>query len=380
MRLVTGGSLAGRVRAGIGDAEAVAALVATLARAMHYAHERGVVHRDLKPANVLLDTDGTPFITDFGLAKRSDRQDGVTKTGAILGTPAYMAPEQARGERHVGPAADVYALGAILYELLTGKPPFHGPTPLDVILDVLERDPVDPRTVNPAANADLGLIALKCLAKDPTKRYMSAAELAADLDRWRAGEPITARRPGWARRVLGWARREPGLACRLVMLGLCALVVEVTYDLQSAANPVKHLLIIGLLAVWAGVAVVCQWLLRRTPRANRVVALWLTADAACLSGLLTLDESHETPLVLVYGLFVAASGVWLRVRLVWLSTLAAVAGYAALVGGAAARGAMTEAPHHHLIAIFTLVATGAVVAYQVRRTKQLSRLSAPPIG
>jgi serine/threonine-protein kinase len=375
MKLVEGGSLAGRVAALAGDPGAAAALVGTLARAVASAHRVGVVHRDLKPANVLLDADGTPYVTDFGLAKRTGADDGLTKTGAILGTPGYMAPEQARGDKDVGPAADVYALGAILYELLTGRPPFGGPTPLDTILEVLEREPAHPRSVFPAADPDLGLIALKCLAKDPGRRYPSAAALAADLDRWRAGEPITARRPRWPQRVLGWARREPGLACRLSLIGIVAAVVHLKYRLDPAVGPAHHWQIMALLAGWAAVSVVCQWLLRRDRYATGVVAAWLAADAAYLTGLLTLDESHETPLVLAYGLSVAASGVWLRVRLVWLSTAAAVVGYAVLVGLAAARGTLTAGPHHHLIAVIAVIATGAVVAYQVRRTNQLSRFA-----
>jgi WD40 repeat protein len=209
-----------------------AQLVETLARAVHFAHERGIIHRDLKPANILLQIanlqsaicnlqSAIPKVTDFGLAKLLD-QIGHTKTGDILGSPCYMAPEQARGEnRHITPAADVYALGAVLYEMLTGQPPFKAITVLDTLEQVTNRDPVPPRQLQPHTPRDLETICLKCLAKQPRQRYASAAALADDLRRFRTGEPIVARpTPAWER--LGrWAKRQP------VVAGLSAAVVAI---------------------------------------------------------------------------------------------------------------------------------------------------------
>jgi serine/threonine-protein kinase len=169
-----------------------AALAEALARAMQAAHEKGVIHRDLKPANVLLTADGTPKVSDFGLARRLDT-DRQTATGAVMGTPSYMAPEQAEGTKEVGPAADVYALGAVLYECLTGRPPFRAATAYDTILQVVGEAPVPPRRVNAQVPAGLEAVCLKCLEKDPRRRYGSAGALAEDLGRYLAGEPISAR-------------------------------------------------------------------------------------------------------------------------------------------------------------------------------------------
>ena len=190
-----------------------AALVETLARAMQAAHEQGVVHRDLKPANVLLAKDGTPKITDFGLAKKLD-EVGQTASGAVMGTPSYMAPEQASGKsQEIGARTDVYALGAILYECLTGRPPFKAATPLDTIMQVVSDEPVPPRQLQSRTPRDLETICLKCLQKEPRKRYASAKALANDLHRYQAGEPIKARPVGRVERgEVGAAQTGGGVA------------------------------------------------------------------------------------------------------------------------------------------------------------------------
>jgi serine/threonine-protein kinase len=228
LEFVDGGSLAHKLGGTPLPSHDAARLVADLARAMSYAHGRQIVHRDLKPSNVLLARDGTPKIADFGLARHLEGDGDRTQTGAIVGTPSYMAPEQALGGgKQAGPAADIYALGAILYECLTGRPPFCGATPLETARQVATDDPVPPGRLHPGTPRDLNTICMKCLEKSPARRYADAGGLADDLRRFLAGEPITARPAGWTERGVKWARRRPavaGLLAAVTGLTLAALV------------------------------------------------------------------------------------------------------------------------------------------------------------
>jgi WD40 repeat protein len=233
LEYVEGGSLDHKLAGTPQPARTAAALVETLARAIHFAHGRGIIHRDLKPANVLLtgtpDTPlehCTPKVTDFGLVKRLDVPAGQTQSGAIVGTPSYMAPEQAGGKgQAVGPAADGYALGAILYELLTGRPPFKAATPLDTLRQVVADEPVSPSRLQPNVPRDLVTICLKCLHKEPSQRYGSAQDLADDLRRFLHGETIQARPAGFVEQTLRWARRRPAAAGLIAVSLLGALLL-----------------------------------------------------------------------------------------------------------------------------------------------------------
>jgi WD40 repeat protein/tRNA A-37 threonylcarbamoyl transferase component Bud32 len=253
MKLIEGGSLAQALACGqwpTDSKEALrqgAALVAAVARAVHYAHQRGILHRDLKPANILLEkragdvSPPVPHVTDFGLAKRVERQTALTQSGAIMGTPSYMPPEQAVGPRGaVTLAADVYSLGAILYELLTGRPPFQAETPFDTLLQVMERNPARPRALNPRVDRDLETICLKCLQKEPGGRYGSAEALAQDLERWLGGEPIRARRTSAWERTVKWARRRPALAALVAVSVVAVVLVVVAQALSNVRITQEH--------------------------------------------------------------------------------------------------------------------------------------------
>jgi tRNA A-37 threonylcarbamoyl transferase component Bud32 len=239
MRFVEGSSLC-RWRGGL---RAAASLLATVSRAVHYAHQRGILHRDLKPATILLDAQGQPHLTDFGLAKRVQQEGSLSPSGAIIGTPGYMAPEQAAGRRSQQAAsaalttrADVYSLGAILFELLTGRPPFRAETPLDTLIQVLESEPARPRSLNVQVDVDLETICLKCLQKEPGKRYASAEELAEDLERWLRGEPIQARPVGSLGRLARWCRRNPmvaGLAATTAAALVAGTIISVAFAVRA---------------------------------------------------------------------------------------------------------------------------------------------------
>jgi serine/threonine-protein kinase len=279
MKYVAGTTLAKRLADGPLPPRDTATILLPVCRAIAYAHEQGIIHRDLKPSNILIDAEGQPLVGDFGLAKRIDvdlsadmsqHGEALTRTGAILGTPSYMSPEQAAGSRGtVGPASDVYSLGANLYQCLTGRPPFQAASPLDVVMMVLEQDPVLPRLLNPKSDADLEMIALKCLQKPAELRYESAAALGDDLAAYLANEPISARSTNVTQLISRILRETHhagilenwGLLWMwhsLVLLVLCIVTNWLQWRHVESREPYVGLWVVGL-GAWAGIF----WSLRR---------------------------------------------------------------------------------------------------------------------
>jgi eukaryotic-like serine/threonine-protein kinase len=241
MKMVNGGNLAAKLPELQRDVNAGIDLFIAVCEAVSFAHQRGILHRDLKPANILIDADGTPYVTDFGLAKRVEGNSNLTQSGAVVGTPSFMAPEQAKAARTISTAVDTYSLGAMLYEYLAGQPPFRGETVYETLQKVIETEPADPRSLNHLANRDLSVIAMKCLAKDPAKRYPTVAALIDDLQRFRRGEPIAARPVGRLERLKMWGRRNPKLAASLAgtYFALLAGVVALVYGLKMSERSVE---------------------------------------------------------------------------------------------------------------------------------------------
>ena len=290
LEYVEGGTLAQRLADRPMSAVEAAGLLEAMSRAVQAAHDKGIVHRDLKPSNVLLDAEGQPKIGDFGLAKLMDGDEGRTLSEQVLGTPCFMAPEQAEGRsKQAGPAADVYALGAILYQALTGRPPFLGGSAVETLKLVTSTEPVRRRAGGPDVPRDLETICLKCLEKDPSRRYGTARELAEDLVRFQEGRPIVARPVGTAGRLWRWARRNPALA-------LTAAALVLTF---AAGSPT-------LLALW---------LQARADRARAVIdrdhAERSRDRALAAVSVLLSTESPETlgPEVLRYRKAMVAAGL-----------------------------------------------------------------------
>ncbi len=373
MKWVEGGSLTEHVARLVRDPQASARLLVAIARAVDHAHGRGILHRDLKPGNILLDAQGKPYVADFGLARRVGQESELTQTGAVLGTPSYMAPEQAGGLGHsaVGPTADVYSLGAILYELLTGRPPFRGENARDTLVLVLERDPIPPRRICPGVPRELQAICLRCLEKDPANRYPSAAALADDLDRYLRGEGVEADRVGLAVRLRRWTRREPELVARLVGLGVVAILTQYNYQINPHRELGIHLGVMGALAAWSATSTLLQFLARRERWSHLVRPAWTVADVTLLTVLLRLLDAANGELVVGYPLVVAVSGLWFRVGSVWLATALAELAYSLLALDAWRRGTLAPYAHPNIV-MAAIAVTGFVVVRQVRRILVLS--------
>ncbi len=319
MAYIEGESLAEVVaRGGLSPQDAMR-IIHKLCVSVEYAHSHGVYHRDLKPANVLLEASGQPIIIDFGLAKFANRDSSLTSVGQILGTPAYMAPEQALGKKTIGPGTDVYSLGAMLYCLCAGQPPFTGPTPFDVLLQVLDRDPPKPSRLNRRVSPELDFVCHKALEKNPGLRYQSAAELAEDLQRIVRGEPLDRPRERIAERLESWWRREPILAAHVYGIGATTLIVATSNVIRGQESPFFPYRM-TLLLMWFLTSYGLQsWVVKARWR-DTACLTWATVDVAFYTSLVAFADSPRLILLVGYPMLIAASGLFYRKRFVLYMT------------------------------------------------------------
>jgi serine/threonine-protein kinase len=375
MQYVEGCSLADRLQAGPLNFESAVRIVAAVARAVAELHEHGIIHRDLKPSNILLDGHDQPFVTDFGLAKLVEGDSGVTQTGDLLGTAQYMAPEQALGRgKDAGPTADVYSLGATLYECLTGRPPFREATRFDTVLAVLESDPPRPRQINPKIPRVLEQIVLQCLEKEPSRRFPSAAALAEVLEGFLKGDVVAVRRPGPIVAFRRWSRRVPGLAARLVAFALFSGIVVLNHILKIHHDLGRYTLpLLGLLATWAAVSWICQRGLRSSRGEDWWAYIWSAADIVILTAVELVTNAGITPVIIGYPFLVAAASLWTRRRMVWVTTALAATGYVWLMTWDLAYSPHPQELQRHVIFLISLIVLGVLMAYQVDRVHALSR-------
>lgn len=371
MDYIAGESLATRLSRGPLPVEDATRLLISIALAIHHLHTQGVIHRDIKPSNILLDPAGEPFVTDFGLAKIFDTDGGQTRTGAIVGTPSYMSPEQAAGRNNlISPRSDIYSLGAMFYEMLTGRPPFREENVLDTLVQVLEGEPTLPRHLNAAIPRDLELICLRCLDKASERRYLTAADLAADLEKHLHGDAVTAR-SGLFQAVQRWARRQPGLACHWGAQGAAALIMQVHFWIDSApADLGVHRLLMGIMAAWALSSYLGQLMLNREGRSAQALIVNTLADVTLLTVALSLSQGPVSSLLVIYPLLTTVSGLWFRVPLVWTTTGSTIVGFLVLV---AQKPDLADPWHYPLLVLLALAMVGAATAYQVKRVRALSR-------
>ena len=377
MDYVKGASLAEHLQNGPLTPREAAGLLLIVTKAVAYLHQQKIIHRDLKPSNIMLDADGEPHVTDFGLAKVFDGDSRETASGTIIGTPAYMAPEQASGRTsEVSQLSDVYSLGAILYEMLTGQPPFAEENPLDTLLQVIESTPDPLRRHNPNIPPELEAVCLHCLEKDPSDRFDSADALATQLDNYLKGELVELPARSLWDRTVRWAKREPALASRMGVLVVASLIVQTYYQMGGHDDLRQHFEVMSVMGIWIVLSFACQLMQSKESWEMTARYLWWLSDAVCYTAVLCLADGPLGPVVVGYPVLIAGSGLWARERLVWFMTAVTTISYIAL-GWVRNDGWRVADPqsfwHYPIIFGISLIATGVIVAFQVRRLRMLSR-------
>jgi len=356
-----------------------AKILAKVARAVHHLHERQILHLDLKPANIVIDAAGEPFVTDFGLAEmRGGRGRDSDSEGPIVGTPRYIAPEIVqKGSSAATVKSDIYSLGTTLYEASTGASPFSASSPAQALVEVLEREPALPRSLDTKIPVAFQTIVVKCLNRDPSQRYATATDLADDLDRWLTGEPIEATPPAGLTRARRWVRGHAPLATR--MIGIAAfygITLFNTYGSPVVTESFHHSVAL-LLGVWMILSVIADALQSSLQSARRSAApirwAWSSIDCVMLTLLLLVADGVKSPLLAVFPLLIACSGFWQRVSLVVFTTSLALAAYLVLIADSIwTRPDLAVGPDRYLIFCAVVLLAGVVIGMQTRRARAIS--------
>ncbi len=352
----------------------IAETLIPVAQAIAYAHDLGIVHRDLKPSNILIDIQGKPYIADFGLAKSTTSSSDLTHTGQILGTPGYMAPEQAAGEyRHVGPSADIYGLGGLLYFCLTAQAPFVAANILDALVQVLERDPIPPRILKPTVPRSLELICMRCLEKKAEDRYATPMEVAEDLDRFLNGLPTQAQAPTIIERLRRFGRRSPVISIHLGALGLMLLLGQVQFATgNDATTLIEHLEVTFVMLAWIAMSVFCGFLTGSKKWESIAATFWLCADAVFLTVLIAKlsDPSNNPPgtLLIGYPMIVVGGGMFFQARMVILVTIASMLSFVGLL----VFESDPSSPFRNAVFLILLACIGICSLHHVRRFRRLN--------
>ncbi len=347
-------------------------IIHKLCAAVECAHQAGVYHRDLKPSNVLINKLGQPIIIDFGLAKNANRDMALTATGQLLGTPAYMAPEQAAGQAcSVGPSGDVYALGAILYFLAARQPAFSGPTPFDVLLQVLDRRPPRPSKLNKRVSAQLDAVCMRALEKNPKNRYQTASELAADLHHVLAGEPIESPKESWSEKLQNWWRRDPILVAHLAGIGVTTAIVALFHFWRGEPSPLFAYRM-RLLSIWLIASMILQYWVYRARWRQVAIYSWLTVDVVIYTWLIAFASPPRSLLLIGYPMMVVASGLFFQRRFVIAMTLLCIAAFC-ILGWPLGLEDFAEKPDFSAIFVCGLVVIGLCMLATINRIRGLSR-------
>jgi len=355
------------------DVEEACRLMAPVIRAVGHLHREGILHRDLKPANLLLDSHGKLHVADFGLATLLHSDQRQTLSGTVLGTPAYMPPEQAEGRvRELTPQADIYSLGAILYELLAGRPLYEDESPARLLLQVIEREPQPVQRFNRKVPRSLWWVVRRSLEKTPEQRYRTADAFADDLERFLRGEPVEARSDAWSRELVRVARRHPPVTYRLMAIVAALAIVASRVGFYPETLEYYTPVMVAIVA-WGVLVVAWEAVWQRWPVGRERISTAMTlSDVAVLTYIMEITGSVDGPVMSLYHIVISAAGLSLRRRRVWIAVSASLAAYAFLLTNPAAPGALRE-PHLSVLFALSLVVCGAIAAFHAKRLAVLQQ-------